>query len=46
MNAIVEMLAKAVLDGRIKLEDVGSNFGLQEKTKKRLEEIKAESIRS
>lgn len=46
MNAIVEMLAKAVLDGRIKLEDIGSNFDLQEKTKKRLEEIKAESIRS
>lgn len=46
MNAVVEMLAKAVLDGRIKLEDIGLNFGLQEKTKKRLEEIKAESIKS
>lgn len=42
MSVIVKLLAEAVIKGQIRLEDVGNNFGLHDKVKKRVEEIKAE----
>ena len=44
MSVIVKLLAEAVIKGQIKLEDIGSNFGLHDKVKKRLEETKAEEV--
>lgn len=39
MSAIVKMLVGAVKSGKIKLEDIGNNFGLHDKVK---EALKAE----
>lgn len=39
MRALVELLAKAVLAGKIKLEDIGEGFNLRAKTEERLKEL-------
>ena len=42
MNKIIELLARNVIAGKISLEDIGNHFNMRERTKKRIEEIKAE----
>ena len=39
MRALVDLLAQAVLAGRIKLEEIGEGFGLRAKTEERLKEL-------
>lgn len=39
MKALVDLLAQAVLAGRIKLEEIGEGFGLRAKTEERLKEL-------
>lgn len=39
MRALVDLLAQAVLAGRITLKDIGEGFGLRAKTEERLKEL-------
>lgn len=45
MKAIIDLLARSVISGKIKLEDIGIAFDLRRKTEERLKEIQAEGGR-